>query len=194
MRENDPLARFDEWHEAWQQSGAADPAAAVLATADLAGRPSARLVDVLRTDGGFVFFTNYNSHKGMDLAANPHAALCFAWIEQERQVRVEGETARLSELESDAYFATLPRDVQLLSWASDQRRTLDDPEEPAERVDEVERRFAGQEMPRSPHWGGYRLHAREIELWEGRGDVSTQRLRYRRADDDGGWIFERLSP
>jgi pyridoxamine 5'-phosphate oxidase len=193
---DNPLAQFHEWHAQWSSGNITDPAAAaaVLATADAAGRPSARLVDIARVDHGFVFFTNYDSRKGTDLANNPLAALCFAWLTLGRQIRVEGAVERLTDVESDTFFATLSDCVQLLSWASDQRQTITDQDVLAQRLAEVDRRFAGQEIPRSRHWGGYRLVPDSIEFWQGQGDVHTERLRYRRPDADTEWIFERLMP
>jgi pyridoxamine 5'-phosphate oxidase len=192
----DPLAQFHEWYAQWSSRDVADPTAAsvVLATADAQGRPSARLVDIARVDHGFVFFTNYDSRKGTDLASNPRAALCFAWLALARQVRVEGVVERLSDVESDSFFATLPHEVQLLSWASDQRQTIADQDALVQRFAEVEQRFAGQEVPRSRQWGGYRITPDSIEFWQGKGDVHTNRRRYRRSESGKDWIFDRLMP
>jgi pyridoxamine 5'-phosphate oxidase len=191
-----PLAQFHEWHTEWSSRNITDPAAgaAVLATADATGRPSARLVDIARVDHGFVFFTNYNSRKGTDLASNSLAALCFAWLALSRQVRIEGAVERLTDVESDTFFATLPHSMQLLSWASDQRQPITGQDILAQRLAEVECRFAGQEVPRSRHWGGYRLVPDSIEFWQGQGDVHTERLCYRHPVTDAEWVFERLMP
>jgi pyridoxamine 5'-phosphate oxidase len=193
---HDPLAQFHEWWEQWASRDRADPtaASAVLATVDASGQPSARLVDIARVDHGFVFFSNYGSRKGTDLAGNPHAALCFAWLALARQIRIEGAIERLSDVESDSFFATLPHDVQLLSWASDQRQTITDQQVLMDRCAEFERRFADQEVPRSRSWGGYRLIPDSIEFWQGRGDVHTNRRRYHRPGTGKGWTFEQLMP
>jgi pyridoxamine 5'-phosphate oxidase len=192
----DPLTQFHEWWEQWASRDRADPTAtsAVLATVDAGGQPSARLVDIARVDHGFVFFTNYSSRKGTDLASNPHAALCFAWLALARQVRIEGTVERLSDVESDSFFATLPHDVQLLSWASDQRQPIADQQVLVGRYAEIERRFGDQEVPRSRSWGGYRLIPDSIEFWQGRGDVHTNRRRYCRPGTSKDWIFEQLMP
>lgn len=189
----DPLQQFTRWQEEQRAAEAQmPPASAVLATADHRGRPSARWVDVAYVDHGFVFFTGHGSRKASDVAVNPVAALCFGWLEKGRQVRAEGPVSRLNDVESDAYFATLPRGVQLLAWSSDQRAEIDDRQVVRERFDAERARFTGQEIPRPAHWGGYRLTPEEMEFWQRRADEIQDRLRYRRHEE--GWRVVRVAP
>ncbi|MBK5221694.1 MAG: pyridoxamine 5'-phosphate oxidase, partial [Acidimicrobiia bacterium] len=176
----DPFLQFTRWMDDAQASGTAEPTAAILATADAHGRPSARTVllkDV--SDGGFVVYTNYDSRKGRETAVNPWAALTFVWLELSRQVRIEGPVERLTPDESDAYFATRPRGSQIGAWASPQSHVIADRADLEERVLEVEQRFAGDEVvPRPPNWGGLRVIPVEIELWQGRSNRLHDRLVY----------------
>jgi pyridoxamine 5'-phosphate oxidase len=142
---------------------------------------------------GFVFNTNRSSHKGRDLEVNPHAGLVFLWKRLDRQVCVQGDVVRTAEDEDDAYFATRPREAQLGAWASRQSSVLEDRAELEVRLSETTLRFAGEEVPRPPFWGGYRLTPRSIEFWQGRRHRLHDRFRYLR-DDGGGWQIERLSP
>jgi pyridoxamine 5'-phosphate oxidase len=170
-----------------------EPNAAVLATAGADGRPTARHVLVKAVGRtGFVFFTNYTSRKAVDLDANPVAALVFTWAPLARQVIVEGPVVRLEAAASDDYFAARPRGSQLGAWASDQSSPLPDRATLDERFAVMEARFAGRDVPRPPHWGGYRLDPDRIELWQGRSSRLHDRLSYRREDD--GWRIERLAP
>lgn len=189
----DPVAQFRRWQAEWAATNPYDAAAAVLATVAPDGQPAARLVDVVRVDHGFVFLTRYDSRKGLELTVNPRAALCFGWLEADRQVRVEGDTERLDEVAADGFFGRLPRPVQLLARASDQSATVDGPEVVRDRIAALERRYAGQEVPRGRDWGGYRLLPRRMEFWQGRVDGVPDRLRYQRRDD-GSWDLERLTP
>ena len=170
-----------------------DTAPAALATADASGRPSVRMV-LLRgaDDRGFVFHTNYTSRKARDLAENPRAALCIHWHALEEQIRVEGTIERLSDAESDAYFASRPRGSQLGAWASRQSAALPTRETLEEEYRATERRFEGQAVPRPPFWGGYRLVPDMIEFWFGRPDRLHDRLVYTRQGD--GWSIRRLYP
>jgi len=163
---SDPFRLFDEWFAEARESEINDPGAMALATADAAGRPSVRMV-LLKGHGpeGFVFYTNEHSAKGGELAENPRAALLFHWKSLRRQVRIEGPVERVAEEEADAYFATRARDSQLGAWASDQSRPLDSRATFEQRFEEVEARFEGTDVPRPPHWRGYRVVPERIEFW-----------------------------
>ncbi|WEK41917.1 MAG: pyridoxamine 5'-phosphate oxidase [Candidatus Sphingomonas colombiensis] len=191
---DDPFALFDVWYAEARASELNDSNAMALATADAQGRPSVRMV-LLKGHGrdGFVFYTNREGRKAGDLAANPHAALLFHWKSLRRQIRIEGPVTLASDAESDAYFATRSRDSQLGAWASDQSRPLDSRETFEARFEEVSARFAGGDVPRPPHWGGYRVTPERIEFWQDR----AHRLHERRLflpDGTGGWREGLLYP
>ena len=164
-----------------------------LATADKHGRPSARIVLMKSCDAqGFVFYTNYDSRKGQELAENPHACLLFYWSQLWRQVRIEGAIEKVSEAESEEYFHSRPLGSKLGAWASDQSQPVESREQLEKQFEEFNRKFAGN-VPRPPHWGGYRLRPDVIEFWQGRENRLHDRLRYNlRAD--GTWTVERLAP
>lgn len=193
MTEN-PHLLFDAWFAEAGVSEPNDAEAMALATADADGRPSVRMVLLKGHDArGFVFYTNEDSAKGAQLAANPAAALLFHWKSLRRQVRIEGRVERIDAAEADAYFATRGRDSQLGAWASDQSRELDSRATFEARFDAVEARFAGGEVPRPPHWGGYRIVPVRIEFWEDQ----PHRLHHRRlfaGDGEGGWTESLLYP
>jgi pyridoxamine 5'-phosphate oxidase len=190
----DPIEQFRGWFDDALAAGLHEPNAMTLATATPEGRPSARIVLIKGFDErGFVFYTNYGGRKARELEANPHCALVFYWGELERQVRVEGRVSRISETESDAYFAGRPRGSQLGAWASEQSRPIDSRVALDRRLREFERGYQGREIPRPPFWGGYRVEPEAIEFWQGRENRLHDRLLYRRSAD-GGWKRERLQP
>ena len=191
---SDPFQLFDEWFAAACASEANDPNAMALATADLACRPSVRMV-LLKGHGreGFLFYTNRGSEKGRQLDANPSAALLFHWKSLRRQVRIEGEVERLADEPSDSYFATRSRDSQLGAWASDQSRPLESRELFERRYEEVKHRFEDQNVPRPDYWGGFRLIPRMFEFWQDRPHRLHER-RVFRARGDGSWDEGLLYP
>jgi pyridoxamine 5'-phosphate oxidase len=192
MSSANPITEFLNAIERAQQRQV-DTAPATLATADVSGRPSARMVLVRGADErGFVFHTNYNSRKAKELDQNPWAALCIHWPTLEEQIRIEGRVSRLSADESDVYFASRPRGSQLGAWASDQTALLPSRETLEEKYREIERRFDGQPVPRPSFWGGFRLRPERIEFWYGRPDRLHDRLVYTR--DGDRWRIERLYP
>lgn len=190
----DPVRQFAAW---FQQAQAADlrmPEAAALATASADGTPSVRMVLVKRFDDrGFVFFSNYASRKAGELDANPRAALAFYWDPLGRQVRIEGQVQRTSAEESAEYVRSRPRGSQLSALASPQSEVIDSRALLEEHVSELEQQYGQGELPLPSGWGGYRIVAETIELWQQRHDRLHDRLRYRRGDD-GGWVIERLAP
>jgi pyridoxamine 5'-phosphate oxidase len=189
----DPIAAFAEAFDRARAIETGDATAMTLATADAAGRPSARMVLLKGIDArGFAFYTNRTSRKGRQLAENAAAALCIYWPTLHEQVRVEGTVELVSDDESDAYFATRPRGSQIAAWASRQSAALASPDELAERVRELEQRFDGREVPRPEFWGGYRVVPERIEFWWGKKDRLHERALFVRAG--GGWTFEALQP
>jgi pyridoxamine 5'-phosphate oxidase len=171
-----------------------DLTAMTLATADKQGRPSARVVLLKGVDQrGFIFFTNYESRKGQELAENPQAALVLYWPEQERQVCIAGEISPLPPAESDAYFRTRPHGSRLAAWASKQSSTVKDRAALEERWRQLEAQYANKEIPRPPFWGGYLLSPARMEFWQGRPNRLHDRFRYSRQPDKT-WLIERLSP
>ncbi len=192
--EGEPFGQFAAWMTAALDAALTFPNAMTLATASLDGHPSARTVLLKGFDErGFVFFSNYKSAKGRELASNPRAALVFYWFELERQVRITGQVDRLPERESDEYFAARPVGSRVSTWASRQSEVIGDRSALEQAAAEVKSRYPGGDIPRPPHWGGYRLVPDEVEFWQGRADRLHDRLRYRRGAEDG-WIIERLSP
>jgi pyridoxamine 5'-phosphate oxidase len=189
----DPFVQFDAWlREAFDCPAIVEANAMVVSTISAEGKPHARYVLLKGFDAtGFVFFTNYNSEKGADLAAHPFAALTFGWLAQERQVRIEGAVSRTTREAVEAYFRTRPRGSRLGAWASDQSRVIPGRAELEQRLAEAESRFPG-DVPTPPEWGGYRVAPERIEFWQGRTNRLHDRLRYRK--DGERWIIERLAP
>ncbi len=198
LDEDTAPARWVELFQRWFGDAAAALAgvevnAMQLATADVAGRPAVRTVLLKAFDErGLVFYTNYDSAKGRELAERPYAAAVVAWLALERQVRVSGPVERVSRAETEAYFATRPRGAQLGAWASRQSQVVGSRAELDAAEQEMRRRFEGRPVPPPEHWGGYRLVPDTVEFWQGRQDRLHDRLRYRREAE--GWRLERLAP
>jgi len=196
MLADDPLVQFDRWFEfARARSGVEMPEAACLSTVDGEDYPDGRIVLLKARDlRGFVFYTNLQSAKGRALTARPRASLVFYWEKLGRQVRVQGDVERVSDAESDAYFATRPRGSQIGAWASAQSSVVASREALHERVAEITAQHEGGAVPRPPHWGGLRIVPRRIEFWQGMPDRLHDRFAYRRSSERDGWQIERLAP
>jgi pyridoxamine 5'-phosphate oxidase len=192
--DSNPVRQFETWFAQAIDAQVPEPNAMTLATADADGRPSARIVLIKGVDErGFVFFTNYDSRKGRELAANPAASLLFHWIELERQVRIEGRIVKTSDEESDKYYASRPLGSRIGAWASDQSQPLANREVLEAREREISAKY-GDEPPRPPHWGGYRLIPDVVEFWQGRPSRLHDRIVYTRTSDEDPWRIERLAP
>ena len=191
----DPISQFRRWFDDAVDAGLHEPEAMVVSSVGPDGLPSSRYVLLKGLDHGFVFFTNFESRKGRELDDHPKAAICFPWHLLSRQFRVSGTVGRVSDAESDAYFASRPRGSQIGAWASAQSEVLVDRSELEARTADTEARFVGVEVPRPPHWGGYRVVPTEAEVWQGRPDRLHDRFRYARDPDrPTDWRLDRLSP
>jgi len=188
-----PFNQFQIWFDQALSSDILEPNAMTIASATKAGIPSARVVLLKGFDErGFIFYTNYESRKGQELIDNPHAALVFWWGVLERQVRVEGSVEQISDEETIAYFHSRPIGSQLGAWASNQSRVVANREELENRLEQFTQQYDNQEIPRPPHWGGFRVVPHAIEFWQGRPNRLHDRLLYRHQNDT--WTIERLAP
>jgi pyridoxamine 5'-phosphate oxidase len=189
----DPIRQFDVWWAAALQAKLDEVNAMTLATASADGIPSARIVLLKGYDErGFVFFTNYQSEKGQDLIANPHASLVFFWPTLERQVRINGSAEKVSSAESDEYFNSRPVGSRIGAWASPQSEVIKSRDLLEQNVTELERKYADGSIPRPPHWGGFRIIPNSIEFWQGRPNRLHDRIRYTLIGEE--WVIERLAP
>lgn len=189
----DPIALFRSWFDAALAAELSEPNAFTLATVGPDGSPSARIVLLKGVDDrGFTFFTNYDSRKGQEIAGNPRVAMVFLWHQFERQVRVEGRAERVSPEESDEYYRVRPLGSRLGAWASPQSEIIPDREILERQQAELAAKYPDGNVPRPPHWGGYRVVPDAVEFWQGRPNRLHDRIRFRRAA--GGWLKERLAP
>ncbi len=189
----DPMQQFEKWWQEAIESKIEEVNAMTLATATAEGKPSARIVLLKGIDrNGFVFFTNYHSHKGNQIEENPFVSLVFFWKELERQIRVEGSVSKVTAEESDAYFGSRPEGSRIGAWASPQSRVIASREVIEENVTELEKSFANKEIDRPPHWGGYIVIPNLLEFWQGRNSRLHDRIQY--TYKDAAWKIERLAP
>lgn len=191
--DSDPFVQFRRWMTEAERAGIEEPNAFVLATTDTAGRPSARTVLLKGLGaGGFDFFTNYQSRKAAEIVANPEVGAVFLWVPIRRQVRIEGKVSKVEPGISDAYFASRPPESRLASAASPQSQVVASRDELDARLEELRRRYPDGNVPRPPHWGGYRIEPHSFEFWQGREARFHDRFRYRL--DGRQWTIERLAP
>jgi pyridoxamine 5'-phosphate oxidase len=189
----DPFLQFEKWFKEAVDAKVNEPNAMGISTVSAAGKPSSRIV-LLRNFNkeGFVFYTNYNSRKGIEISQNPHAALLFFWPELERQVRIEGILRKQTEEESDLYFNSRPRESKLGAWTSEQSKPIHDRAVLDKAYEENAGKFPGENIPRPPHWGGYVLLPVSIEFWQGRASRLHDRIEY--ALENNTWKIRRLAP
>jgi pyridoxamine 5'-phosphate oxidase len=190
----DPIKQFQRWLQEAIDGELPEPNAMIVATADLAGQPYARTMLLKECNAnGFVFFSNYHSAKGQQLATNPRATLVFLWLELQRQVRIEGTVTQIPKVESEAYFRTRPRESRLGALASYQSQVVANRQRLDERFQQVAAQYSGDDIPMPTHWGGYRLQPALLEFWQGRQGRMHDRLRYR-LEQNQTWLLERLQP
>lgn len=195
----DPFVQFETWFRAAEQASVYEPNAMIVSSVAADGTPQARVVLLKTFDAaGFVFFTNYDSDKGREIANNPRVSLTFSWVELHRQIRIVGTADRVSPHESDAYYESRPRGSRIGAWASPQSEVIPDRSVLDERWREIEERYGDEPIPRPEHWGGIRVAPTSIEFWQGRMNRMHDRLRYTRAaadaEDPRAWTIERLAP
>ncbi len=191
--DSDPIVQFTKWFDEAVRAGAKEPNAMCLATATPDAYPSARMVLLKGVDSrGFCFYTDFRSRKAQELADNPHASLCFFWVELERQVRVVGAVQRVSDEEAQAYFSSRPLSSKIGAWTSHQSSVLPSREALEKQLIENEKHFAGNEIPLPDYWGGYRVVPEEIEYWQGRASRLHDRIQFVRRGSE--WTKRRLSP
>lgn len=189
----DPIGQFLEWFDEAVEKIKTDPNAMILATSDPDGKPSSRTVLLKSFDEqGFVFYTNYESRKGRQILRNPNVSITFYWPELMRQIHIEGKAQKISDKLSDDYFATRPSSSKLSAWASSQSETVSSRKELEENLREMEKKFIGEEIPRPPNWGGFRVEPNRIEFWQGRLNRLHDRICYIKKENN--WEVKRLSP
>lgn len=188
-----PIVQFEYWFDEAVGANLPEPHAFMVSTVNTEGKPSARIVLLRNADeNGFTFFTNYNSRKGQDIEAKPYASATFFWQQLQRQVRIEGTIEKVSAQESDEYFASRPRESQIGAWASNQSQVLESREALEQRVASLTKEYEGKDIPRPPHWGGYRIKPTQIEFWQGRPSRLHDRFLY--ILDNNNWTINRLNP
>lgn len=192
--QSDPVIQFAIWMQLAMEKNVQEPNAMNLATVSPEGVPSSRIVLLRNFDQqGFVFFTNYNSHKGRDMESTGKAALNFFWPELHKQVRIEGLVSKIEDWDSDEYFASRPRESQIGAWTSDQSKPLENREELEKKYENLTTHFEGRDIPRPGHWGGFRVKPHLFEFWQGRPSRLHDRIRYDR-ETSGSWKIYRLYP